>query len=112
MTPQIIGTKKSAAYRRCIRFCRERGIAFQERDPLGKPLSPGELDRIATECGGYDQLLDRESGSFRKRGLEWMEYDAREELLQDPSLLRLPILRTDRGVSVDPAEERLRELLM
>ncbi|TVR68429.1 MAG: glutaredoxin [Spirochaetaceae bacterium] len=111
MIPQIIGTKKSAAYRACLRYCRERGIAVQERNPDEKPLSPGELDRLAALCGGYEELLDREGSSFRKRGLAWMDFDPREEILQDPSLLRRPIVRTDRGAAVEPEGKRLEELL-
>ena len=112
MTTQIIGTKKSSDYRRCIRFCRERQISFQERDHREKPLSPTELEKVARDCGGYAALIDEESAVYRKRGLAWMEYDPREELLEDPTLLRVPIVRSDRGAAVVPDETMLRELLL
>lgn len=100
MIPQIIGTKKSSAYRACVRFCKERGITFQERNPEEKPLSPTELDRIAHACGGYNELVDTESKTYRSRKLAWIDYDSREELLETPALLRSPIVRTDNGVTI------------
>ncbi len=110
MTPQIIGSRKSASYRACIRYCRERSITCQERDPADAPLSPGELDSIASRCGGFRELLDEESAAYKKRGLQWMDFDPREELLQTPALLRGPIVRTDKGVAVDPDGKKLEEL--
>lgn len=111
MTPQLIGNKKSRSFRAVVRFCKERSISFQARDPLEKPLSPGELDAVAQACGGFEALMDREGSAFKKRGLAWMEYDAREELLERPELLRTPILRSDEGVAVDPDGAALERLL-
>lgn len=110
MIPQLIGTKKSAAYRRCERFFKERSINFQSRDPVQKPLSPQELDSVAQRCGGYDALIDRDGPRFAKRGLQWIEFDPAEELREDPQLLRIPILRSDQGTWIDPSEEELKTL--
>jgi len=110
MTPQLIGTKKSKGFRRCERYCRERRIEYQHRDPVAKPLSAGELDRIAEASGGYATLIDKNSATYSERGLSYMEYDAREELTETPSLLRQPIVRTDRGVAIDPDEHELDRL--
>ncbi|SIQ06147.1 Arsenate reductase, glutaredoxin family [Alkalispirochaeta americana] len=112
MIPQIIGTKKSAAFRRCLRFCKERGITVQERDLYAQPLQPGELDTIAAGCGGMEALIDTDSKSYRQRGFAWMDYDPREELLEDPGLLRQPLVRCDRGVCLDPGEAELKKLLL
>lgn len=111
MTPQIIGNKKSAPFRGCIRFCRERNIPFQERNNREKPLSPGELDSIATAVGGFSALIDTDSRAYRDRGLQWMDYDPRDELISNPDLLKLPIVRSDRGAAVDPDRSTLEELL-
>jgi arsenate reductase (glutaredoxin) len=102
MTPQIIGTKKSSSYRACVRYCKERGIPFQERDLREKPFSPMELDRVAATCGGHQELIDTAGKAFQSRGLAWMDYDARTELLEHPELLRHPIVRTDNGAAIDP----------
>ncbi len=111
MTPQLIGTKKSKETRRIERYLKERGIDFQFVDLTQRGLSVGELETVAAAVGGFDELIDPESRSYRKRGMAYMEYDPREELLEDPSLLRMPIVRTDRGAAVNPDDAGLAELL-
>lgn len=110
MTPQLIGTKKTTGFRRCERYCRERRIEFQHRDPIAKPLSQGELERIAGAVGGYGFLIDEDSTEYTRRGLAYMDYDAREELTETPGLLHLPIVRTDRGIAIDPDDRELDRL--
>ncbi len=110
MTPQLIGTKKSSETRKAERFLKERGVSFQFVDLNERALSPRELDEIAEQSGGHEELVDPESKEFKKRKMEYMAYDAREELLEDPLLLKQPILRTDNGVAVQPDQDRLREL--
>lgn len=111
MTPQVIGHPKSADYRAVIRFCRERNITVQERDVRSKPLTPGELDALARGAGGFDALIDTEGRAFREAGLSWIEFDPREELIDRPEIVRLPIVRCDRGVSVVPDQSELTRLL-
>ncbi len=111
MTPQIIGTKKSPKFRACERYCRERGIAFQHRDPLDKPLSEGELDAIVSGGIAPEELIDTECQQFHRKGLAYMEYDPLEEIREHPGLLRQPIVRTDRGVALEPDSARLDHLL-
>jgi hypothetical protein len=40
-----------------------------------------------------------------------MDFDAREELLEDPGLLRMPIVRGDGGVAVEPEEAELKRVV-
>lgn len=110
MTPQLIGTKKSSGFRRCERYCRDRRIDYQHRDPIAKPLSSGELELIARAVGGYQALIDENSGAYATRGLAYMDFDPREELTETPELLRLPIVRTDRGLAIDPDDRELDRL--
>ncbi|MFA7567679.1 MAG: glutaredoxin [Alkalispirochaeta sp.] len=110
MTPQIIGTKKSAAFRSCERYCRERGIAFQHRDPLDKPLSDGEIQSVLQAGFQPEDLIDTESAIFSKKGLAWMDYDPLVELRENPGLLKQPVVRTDRGVSLQPDRKELDRL--
>ncbi len=112
MTPQIIGTKKSAGFRSCVRFCQERGISFQTRDPFDAPLADGELESILLSGGVRpDDLIDKEGKTYSKRGMAWMEYDPIEEIRADPALLRQPIIRTDRGTVIEPDQSDLERLL-
>jgi arsenate reductase-like glutaredoxin family protein len=34
--------------------------------------------------------------------MAWMDYDLMDELLEHPELLRLPIVRGDKGVAIRP----------
>jgi len=111
LIPQLIGTKKSKDTRRIERFFKERRVDFQFVDIIQKTPSAGELDSVAARVGGHEELIDPESRSYRKRGMAYMDFNAREELLEDPGLLRLPIVRTDSGAAVNPDEEELKRLL-
>ncbi|MFP4485197.1 MAG: arsenate reductase family protein [Spirochaetaceae bacterium] len=111
MTPQLIGTGRSKDTRRIERYLKERRIEFQLVDLSQRGLSVGELEAVAAAVGGFEELVDTASRSYRKRGMTHMEYDSREELLEDPSLLRVPIVRTDRGAAINPDNDTLTELL-
>ena len=112
MIPQIIGTKRSNGFRRCERYCRERRIEYQSRDPIGTPLCENELEKIASSVGGAEQLIDEESPRFSKLGLAYMEYDTMEELMEHPELLKTPIVRTDVGVAINPDPSELDRLFV
>jgi arsenate reductase-like glutaredoxin family protein len=94
---QIFGTKKCRNTQRALRFFKERGIPVQFRDMTVKPPSPGELDDMAAALGGYEALLDAEGPAAKGRGLAYMEYDRREELLRDALLYRTPLVRAGKG---------------
>jgi arsenate reductase-like glutaredoxin family protein len=111
MIIQLIGTKKSKTTQKAERYLKERGIEFQFVDLNQRALSAGELDRIAGGAGGHEALIDTESKAYTKRGMQYMDFDAREELLEDPGLLRVPIVRSNAGVAVQPDEGELKRLV-
>lgn len=78
----------------------ERGIEAQERDLFAEPLSEVELEDLAARAGGREVLVSTASPAFRARGLplgRWSDGDLCSALLQDPHLLKRPILRRDDG---------------
>lgn len=95
MALQIFGTRKCAATRKAERFFKERDVAYHFVDLVEKGISAGELDAIAAAVG-LGSLIDEGSKRFKDRGLAYMDYDPREEILSDPSLLRTPIVREGR----------------
>ena len=99
MNIQIIGTKKCKDTQKAERFFKERKIQFHFRDLTEKGLTKGELDNISRTIQ-LDDLIDRESKRFKDRGMQFMVFDIEEELLADPLLLKTPIVRNDRMVSV------------
>lgn len=99
MNIQIIGTKKCKETQKAERFFKERRIPFHFKDLNIKGLSKGELNNI-TRVFDLEYLLDREGKEFKKRNLEYMVYDLEEELLNDPLLLKTPIVRNGGKVTL------------
>jgi len=90
---QLFGRKKDRETQRGQRWLQERRIAFSFVDLELKALSPGELDSVARSAGGHPALIDRSGVEYQKGGWSHRSFDAREELLEHPGLLRVPILR-------------------
>ena len=99
MNIQIIGTKKCKETQKAERYFKERRIPFHFRDLTEKGLAKGEVENI-TRVIPLDELIDRESKSFKDRGMQFMVFDIEEELLADPLLLKTPIVRNERLVTI------------
>jgi arsenate reductase-like glutaredoxin family protein len=99
MNIQIFGTKKCNDTKKAQRFFKERGIRVHFRDLTEKGLAPGELNNI-TRVINIEDLLDSESKQYKKRGLQFMVYNLEEELLEDPLLLKTPIVRNGKFATV------------
>jgi arsenate reductase-like glutaredoxin family protein len=100
---QIFGTRKCPDTRKAERFFKERRVPFQMIDISEKAPSPGELRKIAAAVGGVEALIDREGNRYLERGLKYAApTGARIEkaLLDDPLLLRTPIVRSGGRATV------------
>ena len=96
MNVQIFGTKKCAETRKAERWFKERGIRFQAVDLAQKGLSPGELRSVAARVGGMEALIDRDGKRYVDKGLKYSAPTGpriEAMLLDDPLLLRTPIVR-------------------
>ena len=91
---QVFGRKKDRETQRAERWLKERRIEFHFVDLDQKPLSPGELDDIARAKGGHEALVDTASAAYKNGGWAHRAFDAREELLAHPELVKVPILRS------------------
>ena len=103
MNIQIIGTKKCNGTKKAQRFFKERNISFHFKDLAEKGLSKGELENI---CRVYDceDLLDKNSKLYKKRGLEFMVFNVEEELLADSQLLKTPVVRNGNKATLGVEE--------
>lgn len=104
---QIFGTIKCKTTRAAQRFFADRSVKVQSVDLREKGLSKGELASVARAVGGYAALYDRESPRVKERGLQHSnpsEARLAELLLEDPSLLRTPIVRDGTRAAVGAAE--------
>lgn len=98
MNIQIIGTKKCSDTKKAQRFFKERNVKFHFLDLGEKPLSKGELTKIAQKLGG-ESIIDSDSKAFKDKGLAWMDYDPLEEIMENNLLLKTPIVRNGSEVT-------------
>lgn len=92
MNIQIFGTPKCQDTRKAQRYFKERGIRFQYIDVTVKGLSKGELASVKAAVG-IDNLIDKEGKQYARRNLAYLTHNVEEELLDDPLLLKTPIVR-------------------
>ena len=108
MNIQIIGTKKCRDTQKAERFFKERRIPYHFRDLTEKGISKGELENIRHSIP-IEELIDKEGKQFKNRGFEHMVYDFKTEFLEDPLLLKTPIVRNGRLATVGYQPEIWRE---
>jgi Spx/MgsR family transcriptional regulator len=99
MNIQIIGTKSCSDTRKAERYFKERRIPFHFRDLNEKGLAKGELDNISRKIS-IEDLIDKEGKQYKKRNMQYMKFDIEVELLNDPLLLRTPIIRNGGEVTI------------
>jgi arsenate reductase (glutaredoxin) len=106
MEVQIFGIRKSPDTRRALRFFAERRIKTHFVNLHERPASPGELRRFAQKFG-VAELVDRGSRRFAELGLgaarlsdeRWLE-----KLVEEPLVLRLPLVRQQQQLTIGDAE--------
>jgi arsenate reductase-like glutaredoxin family protein len=106
MEVQVFGVKKSADTRKALRFFAERRVRTHFVDLAERPASLGELKRFAQKFG-VQALVDREGKRFGELGLGVARYsDERwlEKLVDDPGLLRTPLVRRQHKLTIGLAE--------
>jgi arsenate reductase len=104
---QIFGTIKCKTSRAAQRFFADRRIKVQFVDLREKGLSKGELASVARAVGGMVALYDAEGSRAKERGLAHLgptEARLAELLLEDPMLLKTPIVRDGPRAAVGAAE--------
>ena len=102
MNIQIFGTKKCSDTRKAERFFKERGIKYQFVDMKEKGMSKGEFNSVALVNGGYDAMINWEGKD--KDTLALIKYiadeDKLEKILENPSVIRTPIVRNGRQSTI------------
>ena len=107
MNIQIFGLKKCSDSRKAQRFFKERQIRFQFVDLSQKGLAKGELRSVAARVP-LTELIDRSGPRFVAKGLTHASLNgSRIEtlLLEDPLLVRSPIVRNGKEATVGHCPE-------
>jgi arsenate reductase len=104
---QIFGLKNSQETRAAERFFKERRVTIHMVDLKVKPMAGGEIKRFI-ERFGLAGLLDSEGKAYIDGGLKYYKLsDAEllERIERDPKLLRLPLVRGGKVLSVGHDED-------
>ena len=108
MNVQLFGTKKCAETRKAERYFKERGIKLHIVDLVQKGMAAGELRNVAARLGGMEALIDRQGKRYLERGLAYSAPTGpriEQALVDDPLLLRTPIVRSEGRATVGFAPE-------
>jgi len=111
MEVQIFGVRKNPETRKALRFFAERRVKTHFVDLEERAASPGELRRFAQKFGAA-ALVDRGSRRFADLGLaaarlsdeRWLD-----RLVEEPLLLRMPLVRHQHQLTIGDAEPVWRE---
>lgn len=100
MNIQIFGKAKCFDTKKAERYFKERGIRFQrvELDKFG--ISRGELASVKAAVGGLDALVDGQAPDAALLRYLAYEGDKEQKLLDNPRLLRTPIVRNGKQATV------------
>ena len=99
MNIQIFGKSKCFDTKKAERYFKERRVKFQSID-LGKTgISPGELKSVKNAVG-LDALIDDANPDAALLRYLAYEEDKLEKLLENPRLLKTPIVRNGKQATV------------
>ena len=104
MNIQIFGKSKCFDTKKAERWFKERRIKFQSIDLVKYGISPGELKSVLNAVG-LEALVDQKHPDAAL--LNYLAYDADkvEKLLDNPKLIRTPIVRNGKQATVGYASE-------
>jgi arsenate reductase (glutaredoxin) len=110
---QIFGVKNSQATRAAERFFKERRVDIHYVDLKKKPMSPGEIKRFIDRFG-LAALLDTEGKAYVDAGMKYLkqsDYELLARIEREPALLRLPLIRGGKLLSIGHDEASWKEML-
>jgi arsenate reductase-like glutaredoxin family protein len=110
MNVQVIGIKRCQDTNKAVRFFKERKIQFHFVDLNERPLSKGELNNISRYVG-LENLMDKDGKEYKNQQLEYKVYDLETILLENPLLLKTPIVRIGQKSSLGFQQDLWKEWL-
>lgn len=105
MNIQIFGKSKCFDTKKAQRYFKERRVKFQNVDILKFGMSKGELTAVIRAVGGIDKLVDEKHPDAALLAYLALDSQKLEHLLDDPSLLRTPIVRNGKQATVGYAPD-------
>lgn len=100
MNIQIFGKGKCFDTKKAQRYFKERGIKFQMIDLTVKGMSKGELASVKAAIGGLEPLIDEKAVDVALIKYLAYEQDKEEKLLENPKLMKTPVVRNGKKATV------------
>lgn len=100
MNIQIFGRNKCFDTKKAERYFKERNIRVQRIDLLRYGMSAGEFSAVLSAVGGLDALLDEKAPEAALVKYLAREEDKVQKLLENPKLLKTPVVRNGRQATV------------
>jgi len=101
MNIQIYGMNKCFDTKKAERYFKERRIKFQRIDLAKYGLSPREFDTVRRAVG-LDAMINRDSKDYDASFIAHLAYeeDIIDKLFEMPTLLKSPIVRNGKQVTI------------
>ena len=99
MNIQIFGKSKCFDTKKAQRYFKERRVKFQNVDLLRYGMSKGELTAVIRAVG-METLIDPKHPAAAMLSYLALDSQKLEHLMEDPSLLRTPIVRNGKQATV------------
>ena len=102
MNIQIFGKSKCFDTKKAERYFKERRVKYQYIDLLRYGMSGKEFDAVLRGAGGVDNLIDWNGKSQEITNMRYTDDKIAKEdkVFDDPSLMRTPIVRNGKQVTV------------
>ena len=113
LSVQIFGLKNSPATRAAERFFKERRVTIHMVDLKQRPMAPAEIKRFI-ERFGMARLLATDGKAYIDAGLKYYKLSDAEllgRIERDPNLLRLPLVRGGKLLSMGRDEDAWKAML-
>lgn len=99
MNVQIFGKSKCFDTKKAERYFKERHIKYHAVDLMKYGMSRGEFNSVKTAIG-LDALIDPKAKDVEMMLYLAYDSDKEEKLLENPALLKTPIIRNGKKATV------------
>ena len=101
MNIQIFGKKKCFETQKAERYFKERKVKFQAIDLVKIGISKGEFESVK-KAVGLRNMIDTESSLYLEKNLDRIHGEGlvQEILLDNPKLIKTPIVRNGRQATI------------
>lgn len=91
----VYGISTCDSTKKALKELERAGLAHSFRDIRAEPLTRAEIDQIVTEFG--DRAVNRQSTTYRSFSDFLRESEPEAQIAAQPTVMKRPVIRSDRG---------------